>query len=449
MLDVDKNSARLRKYIVENSRENAVLRHSKTQNVKRVQWSFLRESDSLEGEFKTIFPNISIEPSERKLSGKSGLIGYEATAMKDIGFGSECIPRGTKCYVGVMSSGKGVIDNKELTPVNFGLADGIKRKNNEIVQKVLDVFSTAKWNSTTSKKEIIVPYLVYLVQMANREDTNISDDIISKLSPEDMAKISKDFGEILSAIRNTVDGGEILFPIGNEPLVDYVLYKDGDVKKYSVKEGKGGAAPSLQSIEKELNEKAMGKKEIRDVLRLLGSRKHTCSDKVLHLSEYLLPEFFRFLKGICNEYPTQEAINRVLLKKKDECKNAKYFYYWLEENVYKKIGKYSSFTSIQNYFDERTSIHHIFGCICSPLAYAINKKLNTIEPYQKILNEVAHSLSVYQNYVSITKDRKDIKFETVAFADMEFEYFTNPTTSNPNNRSIGFRAIKNKDTGRF
>jgi hypothetical protein len=445
MLVEEKNSARLRKYIVEHSKENAVQRHSKTQNVKRVQWSLLKDSDTLEGEFGVLFPNIAIEISDKKLSGKSGLIGYEATTTKDINLDSETIPQGTRCYIGVMSQGKGVIDNKELTPISFGLADGVKRSSNEIVERVLSVLHSERWNSTVTRKEVIAPYLTYLMKKANREVFNLSVDIFKKLSPEDMLKISKDFGEILSAIRTSSIGGLVSFPIGNAPLVDYIFYDGDKVKKYSVKDGRGGAAPSLQSIENELIEVAYCESGgVKDVLVLLGSKKFTCSDKVLRLSEFLMPEFFAFLSNLCGGYPTQETITTAILRKKEECGTAERFYSWLEENVYKTIGKYSFFASIQNYFDAQKYIHNIFGCICSPLAYAINQKLNTEEPYRNVLNEVAHSLSVFQDYVNITKDRKEINFKTVSFADMEFEYFTNPTTNNPNNRSIGFRAIKNK-----
>ena len=196
---------RFKYYLAEASKETKALKSYvssvlKTQGIKEIgsgrgdyHIRFAVKGDGKE--FSAFFTGLGLEVKDYSgpiISDKYS--AYVLKAAKDI---SEKIPKGSELYwvnseISQTSSGGQIFANKDLTPDSLGLA-GQQLNLNAIISKTSSALE-AKYPEGNTAEE-----LIKLMKLANTKSTSISLSN-TVFENKDLAKISADFGEILSAI---------------------------------------------------------------------------------------------------------------------------------------------------------------------------------------------------------------------------------------------------------
>lgn len=153
-------------------------------------------------------------------------------------------------HVGIDSKVHKIFNTKELTPESMGIV-GTDITSKDIIKKVTDQLKLRY-------SPEVVKELVYLMNMSKTKSTSIKLDHTTIFNKKDKATVSKDFGEILSAIwvQSNLKFPSVYFPISsNKALIDFYGNKLHTQYPISVKSGKGGKV-TIQNIIDSLKNRA-------------------------------------------------------------------------------------------------------------------------------------------------------------------------------------------------
>ena len=188
-------------------------------------------------EFKNFFDKLGIEVADTSTRISGTFDTYQLT-MKQ---GNDMIPAGTSLfwvnnYTGKDSKQQKTFGDKELTPETMNLAS--KEADQKEILSILD----------NTIKESYPDYYKSLMEMAKRatgsgNSISLSGIDLSEFSQSDLTTISKNYGEVLSAIwsMSNLDFEQVQFPkISNNRMIDFYGERENVDYPVSVKSGGGG-----------------------------------------------------------------------------------------------------------------------------------------------------------------------------------------------------------------
>jgi len=194
----------------------------------------------LQGEmpdFKNFFSKLGIEVADTSTRISGTFDTYQLT-MKQ---GNEIIPAGTSLfwvnnYTGKDSKQQKTFGDKELTPETMNLAS--KETDQKEILSILD----------NTLKESYPDYYKSLMEMAKRatgsgNSISLSGIDLNAFSQSDLTTISKNYGEVLSAIwsMSNLDFEKVIFPrLSNAKMIDFYGEQEDVEYPVSVKSGEGG-----------------------------------------------------------------------------------------------------------------------------------------------------------------------------------------------------------------
>ena len=169
------------------------------------------------------------------------------------------IPKGTELYwvnseISQTASGGQIFANKDLTPDSLSLA-GQQLNTIDLITKTSSALK-AKYPEGNTAEE-----LIKLLDLANTTSDSISLSDI-EFETKDLAKISSDFGEILSAIwaMKKLKFREVFYPsASNNKLIDFYGIRMGVNYPISVKSGSTGGKVTVMNIIKAIKSRAKTK----------------------------------------------------------------------------------------------------------------------------------------------------------------------------------------------
>lgn len=418
------------------------------ESIKKIVSPYLKEDD-----YKI---NI-IEPGDYKNNARSGqFFTYEVELLKDVELDKrETAQVGTKIIFANNQAAKGSIAGKALTPTNLKLKEDNPYTPAELVQ---DLKSSIQ-NQYGDKQGVAYP-LLGLVDVVNAykgsshfnspiEITDIDDyiqmdsdlvDALLALDPADVAAIGKDFGEVLGGIylMNICKYAEgVIFPSGNNPIVDFYLDGYGISSKY-----KKGAAPTLSGVIKNLQEDQLTTQDeldlntIFEILKTVG-----VTESYIEVAKFLnAPGITKIAEiyGVRTSDITEEFLQGKATEMQAAGLNP------LEElkDYYNVIGRKPGSAIEWNRFKSDKSWHGIFT---GPLSYHVVDLLNGgvgSNKYVDALNTIMRKVEVKQLYLDFILKKDMMEFKMRAFtnpkAKFEFEA-PNQSVYNPSNGKLGFK----------
>lgn len=348
------------------------------------------------GDLKKLFGTIGVYIKESHIKISGSFKNYILSDTKG----------NTLYYVNNAVSGK-TFGTKELIPDTFGL--GGRRVT------VAECISTTTRNITKKyNKNITNDLLMLLHQTNDTRQSNVTLTRELKYSTTDLATISKDFGEILSAVwyANNITATNIFFPpTSNEALVDFYIEKNRTDQAISVKSG-GGGKVTIQNIIDGLTESGVKSEVIQKeysykVFQLIES--HGAKEGILEVAKYINATGLKELCSAINiekRALTYQAIQTFTQKHTNKQLKS------LLKPYHDKLG-----TSITDSVWQRPDKIRF---IISPMGEYLWKQLNADAEMKKSLTRLANMISVVQVNCDVTKNK--IQFQKNSFKGAEFEF---------------------------
>jgi len=307
-----------------------------------------------------------------------------------------------------------IFANKELTPDSLGFADKTLTSDG-----IISLLETNKKLKPEEKK-----FLVYLAKTVNGKGSSFFITVPEKFLSE-LNVISKDFGEILSAIwllNNETGLTKIKFPdISNLPFIDLYGVSKKTLEPYSVK-SEGGSKVSIGNILDSIDDviknptKATGielnftteESEIISSLRKIISL--SMKDGMIEGHRILQTDAIKELSKVMN-VPVAKITN----KKIDE---------WAKNKTAQQLKKQLStfYTKANSRPTEKMfeSGREPNRLIVGPLGESLRRELNIRKPYLDVLNKIANLVEASQVNISIKP--KTITFSLAKFRDAKFVF---------------------------
>jgi len=235
-----KNISLLKSYILRSVKQAGIKIGASSRGGYHIRFPLSGEMKDFQSFFK--IRDLKISDSDRRVSSKHDT--YILTTIKQ----NNQIPKGTSIHwvnnaIGRGSTGGLLFNNKDLTPDMLGLSGQILNKDG-IISKV-SIILNSKYDSDVANS------LIQLMNLAQTKSEKINIKGVHDFSSKDLAKISADFGEILSAIWSmspSMNFKQVNFPIAsNEKLIDFYGIRMGIEYPISVKSG-GGGKVTIQNI---------------------------------------------------------------------------------------------------------------------------------------------------------------------------------------------------------
>ena len=221
-------------------------------------------SGDLESDLKPFFKKLGLSISERPEGSISGdYETYILTVDKDIVFGNKTIPQGTQLlYVPVVAKKAkegekpNYIVSKALTPKAVGVEQGGAPWGNQESLIAAAGNNVAKLYPAPRYPEWVASQLKQMLVAATKVGNAVPLEKGLEFSPKDLAKISKDYGEILSALWTMSDQQADFLPFdgvefptaANMKLVDFFGISDDLKVPVSVKSGATGGKVAITNI---------------------------------------------------------------------------------------------------------------------------------------------------------------------------------------------------------
>jgi hypothetical protein len=410
-----------------------------------------------------------IEPGEFEYGGRSGTFSTHVVTLKKA---AGDYPAGAQAHVVRNVKAGSNISGKSLTPTNLGLAGKEYKNGNAIIQQASSKIATLPDKDVS--KLLLSMLKDFELGTAKKEITDLGEasgynktikfsegtkKLMSKMTPEDINAIGKDFGEILGAIvlGNVVKMTKedvVSFPKGNEPLVDFVIAGYGISSKY-----KQGAAASLTNIIKKTNPKNLTTPGERTLYKLLTNSFSFSPSSESHVfladqanapgvKDLLgkIGKSTRIKKGevVGIENISDYILNNVLVgyKKFPTAKSDPK----ADALVQKSLGKFfQTAESGPKYpidWSKLSTTGEQYGIITSPMAYAAGKALTANAAYVKALKSIISKIEVKQLYMDINIKGNSATFNLKGFSDPSAEFYFTPgnvSVYNPNNGTMAFK----------
>jgi hypothetical protein len=335
--------------------------------------------------------DLKVSDSDKIISSKFDT--YILTTTKKI----NQIPKGTSIHwvnnaIGRGSTGGLLFNNKDLTPDTLGLAGQILNKK-ELISKVSTVLKS-KYDSNVADS------LIQLMNLAQSKSDRIDIKGVHNFTTKDLAKVSSDFGEILSAIWSmspNMNFKQTNFPLAsNEKLIDFygirmgIEYPITDAIKRRAKTTKNdnSAEESLQ-IFNIVSDNTMKRGMIK-----LHQHLNTPDIEKLGKIVGVMPITLEYLETWVKDKSNEELIE-------------------LLDPFWKFLG--TKLTDKKKY-DEENKLR----LILSPLGQSIEKILNSNKSIRDSLTNVARQVTLIQVNVDVKSNQ--MIFKKNKFKDIEFEF---------------------------
>ena len=415
---------------------------------------------------------ITFEGPDRAKKGdaKSGTYNtYKITVVNPITIQGYKAQPGDATYIIDNLKAKSNIQNKMLTPDGLGLGGKTFKSLDEVKNTVEAALIQLVNNESISEvhKEFMLLLIENLRQVKQRYK-NISDvsagvtdqlfftgEYGDHISDPDIAKIAKDYGEILGGIYmlQLTGGGAkgLQFPIkANEPLVDF--YMDG--QGLSMKAGTGASASlsnvaaliaqnptKWQALMSTENEKLMLK-----VVELFGNE--SAFHGMFKVAELLNVPGWAYLKELLGDQNLSAAkldskvltewVRNFFTNKPDEAYD-KFTTYFNRLNK-KPDGWDNKELQIQDAIQRKEG----YGLVFSPLAYHVKDQLNDNSLLIDALASVVQKFDVLQLYIdlNINSKKKYQKYLLKKFAEGKFLFNATPSVNMPTRNKFSFKMVK-------
>jgi hypothetical protein len=350
--------------------------------------------------------DLKVSDSDKIISSKFDT--YILTTTKKI----NQIPKGTSIHwvnnaIGRGSTGGLLFNNKDLTPDTLGLAGQILNKK-ELISKVSTVLKS-KYDSNVADS------LIQLMNLAQSKSDRIDIKGVHNFTTKDLAKVSSDFGEILSAIWSmspNMNFKQTNFPLAsNEKLIDFYGIRMGIEYPISVKSGIGGKV-TIQNITDAIKRRAKTTKndnsaeESLQIFNIVSD--NTMKRGMIKLHQYLNTPDIEKLGKIVGVMPITLEYLETWVKDKSNEELIE-----LLDPFWKFLG--TKLTDKKKY-DEENKLR----LILSPLGQSIEKILNSNKSIRDSLTNVARQVTLIQVNVDVKSNQ--MIFKKNKFKDIEFEF---------------------------
>lgn len=399
----------------------------------------------------------TIAPGDFKNGARSGqFFTYMVELLKNVELNAkESAQEGTKVIFANNQAAEGSIQPKALTPKGLELKEDYDYTPANLVEDLKKAIQA----QYSDKQGVAFPLLGLVDTVASYrskhsfnsplEITDIDDYIkmseelmeaILTLDPADLAIVGKDFGEALGGVYlmnicKYSDG--VLFPKGNNPIVDFYIDGYGISSKY-----KKGAAPTLTGVIKNLKEEQLttpDEIELNNIFTILKNQGVTNSyieiAKLLNAPGIIkLAEIYRVKVNDINTAFLQSKAEEIQASGQDPLEILKDYY------------------SIMNRKPGGTVDWHRFksnkgwnGIFTGPLSYHVADLLNGgvgSTRYLDALNVIMRKVEVKQLYLDFLLKKEVIEFKIRAFTSpkAKFEFVApNQSVYNPSNGKLGFK----------
>ena len=403
----------------------ATLRQQQIEFKAYIRRSFpqIKFTQSSRGAFHVRFPVAGDEAEHRKLLKKYGIEVREYSptpisdkyptvllvATKQL---SPKLPRGSSIpWVNNAPSasvkGAQLFSNKALSPDNLGIAGKTLTIPN-IIQTVGGQLRR-KYDPATAKQ------LNDMMWRAAGAGNDIRNE--NNFSVKDLAKVSADFGEILSAIWtiSNLRFKEAHFPkASNERLIDFYAIRFGIKYPISVKSGGGGKVTiqniidAIQNRAKSADRSDMASEPSLAIFNIVN--KYPMKEQMFELHKYMDTEPVRLLAGIMGVRVPNINLDTVLnftdnTPREDLIRKLEPFWRSMNTVLTDRIKN-----------DENDALR----LVLSPLGENIWKVLNADKEIQDSLTRVARQVTLIQVNVNVSKTA--IKIKHNYFKDAEFQF---------------------------
>lgn len=322
------------------------------------------------------------------------------------------IPAGTSIpwvnnYIGQAKTGAQLFNNKDLSPDNLGLA-GMTVNYSQIVEKVTLALES-KYDKEVSSE------LISLLKQSNKKSEKIKLNTSLSFSTKDLAKVSADFGEIMSAVwaMKNLGFNEVFFPIAsNEKLIDFYAIRMGIRYPISVKSG-GGGKVTIQNILSAIKSRAktagMENTDESSLAVFNIVKEYPMREQMIELHKYMKTKAINRLAEIMNvDY---KSINLETVKNYVSSKT--------NEELIKELTPFWNVLKM-NLTDKVKFGNDKIRLVISPLGESIWKILNASEDIKKSLTNVARQVSLIQ--VNVDAKKSSVNFQHNFFKEAEFEF---------------------------
>jgi len=340
------------------------------------------------------------------LSGKFETHVLIATA--DLGSN---VPYGTMIpyvnnYIGASKAGALLFNNKDLSPDNLGFA-GQTVTHTSLIRQLKDVLY--KRYDTE-----IADQLMDLAHAASKGDNNPSVNV--SFSSKDLAKVSADYGELLSALwaMKKLNFKQSFFPTAsNEPLIDIYGIRFGVHYPISVKSG-GGGKVTIQNIINAIENRAdrasqvdLRKEPSLQIFKMVNEL--PMKEQMIQLHKYRNTAAIRKLSEITGILV--EDMDLAAIKKFTDDNTNDQLIELLDP--FWKVLKMNLTEGVKRGQDK-------LRLIVSPLGESIWKVLNDDKEIKESLTRVARQVTLIQVNVDVRKT--GMTFKSNYFRDAEFEF---------------------------
>jgi hypothetical protein len=372
-------------------------------------------------DFNDLFNSINIEVTLSKRSCSSKSPTYILKSINDI----EKIAKNTELYwvnneVSQSNTGSTLFATKDLSPDSLNVTDKLYSID-ELIKAVSNIIE-CKYNDKISTQ------LISLLKYSKEKSLQITINDNLNFTNNDLIVISKDYGEILSAIwlMSNLNFSKVYFPKNsNEKLIDFYAKKVSVCYPISVKSGNGGKVLLQNIIDAIKKRKKLSKNNIENepslkIIKIVND--NSAKLQMIKLHQYLQTKMIKDLSVIIDQ-----PIDLITLDSVKKWSNSK----TIEElkNILDKWWKNYSMPRKFNVNDQER-------LIIAPLGEAIKYVLNNDKKLKESLTYLAKQISILQINVDIKKDK--IIFKKSFFKDSKFE-FGWPGYSSGN--KLGFRMV--------
>ena len=409
---------RFKYYLAEASKETKALKSYvssvlKTQGIKEIGSGrgdyHIRFGIKGDGKsFSSFFTGLGLSIKDAPIIVSDKYSTYTLKATKDI---AKNIPIGSELYwvnseISQTSSGGQIFANKDLTPDSLGLG-GQQLNLNSLISKTSSALE-AKYPEGKTAEE-----LIKLLHLADTKSSSVSLSN-TVFENKDLAKISADFGEILSGIwaMNSLRFREVFFPsASNEKLIDFYGVRMGIHYPISVKSG-GGGKVTIKNIIDAIKNRAKtanadhSKEKALQIFNIVD--KFTMKEQMIMLHQYLNTKVIKDLSKIMRMSEDQISLDSI----NEYCKHH------TNDSLAKKLRSWHKKYSQPG--KKTLEGRDLPRFIISPLGESIYKILNKDKEIQQSLTNVARQVTLIQLNVNVLS--KKMTFQSNYFKDADFTF---------------------------
>ena len=333
---------------------------------------------------------------------------YVLIATADLGSN---VPYGTMIpyvnnYIGAAKGGPLLFNNKDLSPDNLGFA-GKTLAEGEMIRQLKEVLYK-RYDAE------IADQLMDLAYAAMKGDDNPSVKVT--FSAKDLAKVSADYGELLSALwaMKKLNFKKSFFPTAsNEPLIDIYGIRFGVHYPTSVKSGGGGKVTiqniinAIENRAKKANTVDLDKEPSLQIFKMVNEL--PMKEQMIQLHKYRETDAIQKLSEITG----------IKVKDMDLASLKKFTDDKTNDELIQLLGPFWKVLNM-NLTEGVKQGQDKLRLIISPLGESIWKILNSDKEIKESLIRIARQVTLIQVNVDVRKT--GITFQSNYFRDAEFEF---------------------------